>query len=215
MGDGNPTPGIFDGMAAYRGPARHHDPDPQPREPLARRRDPGRVPTGKRYDPDLNVRGGNTKLVVDQRPAGDRAASRCSAARTRTAPAASTPWDIVDHLRGDLQLRLGGGQRDARHRGPARLRLRGPGRRGGPVDAAPITAAGRFSHEAVAWLDGILYETEDRGDAAFYRFIPDRPPREFGDLARSAARSRRSWSAAGRTSTPTPPTRATRSRSSG
>ena len=46
-----------------------------------------------------------------------------------------------------------------------------------------INAAGRFSHEAVAWLRGVLYETEDRGDAAFYRFIPDRTPREYGDLA--------------------------------
>jgi uncharacterized protein len=53
----------------------------------------------------------------------------------------------------------------------------------GPVDPVPILAAGRFSHEAVAWLDGALYETEDRGDAAFYRFSPRRPPREAGDLA--------------------------------
>jgi len=53
----------------------------------------------------------------------------------------------------------------------------------GPVDPIPILGAGRFSHEAVAWLDGALYETEDRGDAAFYRFLPRRRPREAGDLA--------------------------------
>jgi uncharacterized protein len=35
----------------------------------------------------------------------------------------------------------------------------------------------------VTWLDGVLYETEDRGDAAFYRFLPRRRPRESGDLA--------------------------------
>jgi secreted PhoX family phosphatase len=29
----------------------------------------------------------------------------------------------------------------------------------------------------------VLYETEDRGNAAFYRFLPARQPREFGDLA--------------------------------
>ena len=54
----------------------------------------------------------------------------------------------------------------------------------GPVTAQPIVEAGRFSHEAVAWLDGALYETEDRGDAAFYRFLPARRPREFGDRDR-------------------------------
>ena len=36
MSDGNPTPGVFDGMAAYRGRGNADDPDPQPREPLAR-----------------------------------------------------------------------------------------------------------------------------------------------------------------------------------
>ena len=53
----------------------------------------------------------------------------------------------------------------------------------GAVPAQPIVDSGRFSHEAVAWLDGVLYETEDRGDAAFYRFLPARRPGEFGDLA--------------------------------
>ena len=35
----------------------------------------------------------------------------------------------------------------------------------------------------MAWLRGVLYETEDRGDACFYRYRPDRAPREWGDLA--------------------------------
>lgn len=47
----------------------------------------------------------------------------------------------------------------------------------GPVDSRPLTAMGRFVHEAVA-IDpdsGIVYETEDRGASGFYRFIPDHP----------------------------------------
>lgn len=43
------------------------------------------------------------------------------------------------------------------------------------VEAVPLKAMGRFVHEAVA-VDprtGIVYETEDRGTAGFYRFIPD------------------------------------------
>src|SRR5688500_13394311 len=64
MGNGLPTPGILDGMAAYDGPGRstvlirNHENRSRPGEITVP------VPTGKRYDPDVNVRGGNTKLVV-------------------------------------------------------------------------------------------------------------------------------------------------------
>lgn len=39
----------------------------------------------------------------------------------------------------------------------------------------PIKAMGRFSHEAVAIDErsGIVYQTEDRGDSLFYRYIPN------------------------------------------
>ena len=43
------------------------------------------------------------------------------------------------------------------------------------ADPIPLTDMGRFNHEAVA-VDpktGIVYETEDRGTAGFYRFIPN------------------------------------------
>lgn len=52
----------------------------------------------------------------------------------------------------------------------------------GLVDPVPLTAMGRFNHEAAA-VDprtGIVYLTEDREDGLFYRFLPDRP----GQLAR-------------------------------
>ncbi|MGQ0635230.1 MAG: alkaline phosphatase PhoX [Planctomycetaceae bacterium] len=45
--------------------------------------------------------------------------------------------------------------------------------------AVPLKDMGRFVHEAVA-VDpdtGIVYETEDRGTAGFYRFIPNEPGR--------------------------------------
>lgn len=47
----------------------------------------------------------------------------------------------------------------------------------GLVDAVPLTAMGRFEHEAAA-IDpatGIIYLTEDRHQSLFYRFIPDVP----------------------------------------
>lgn len=49
----------------------------------------------------------------------------------------------------------------------------------GTATAEPLVAMGRFSHEAVA-VDpnsGIVYETEDRTPAGFYRFIPNTPGR--------------------------------------
>ncbi len=47
----------------------------------------------------------------------------------------------------------------------------------GLVEATPLTAMGRFNHEAVA-VDpesGIVYQTEDRNNGLIYRFIPDQP----------------------------------------
>lgn len=46
-----------------------------------------------------------------------------------------------------------------------------------PAEAKPLKAMGRFVHEAVAVdpRDGIIYETEDRDTAGFYRFLPNSP----------------------------------------
>lgn len=52
----------------------------------------------------------------------------------------------------------------------------------GLVDPLPLTAMGRFNHEAAA-VDpktGIVYLTEDRSDSLFYRFIPN----EYGKLVK-------------------------------
>ena len=52
----------------------------------------------------------------------------------------------------------------------------------GLVDPVPLTAMGRFNHEAVA-VDprtGVVYQTEDTHDGLIYRFLPDAP----GELRR-------------------------------
>lgn len=51
----------------------------------------------------------------------------------------------------------------------------------------PLTALGRFQHEAVALdpANGVVYETEDAFEypfGLFYRFLPDRPKGGFGSL---------------------------------
>ncbi len=57
-----------------------------------------------------------------------------------------------------------------------------PARQRGLIKPVPLTAMGRFNHEAAA-VDprtGIVYLTEDRDDSLFYRFLPGRR----GELAR-------------------------------
>jgi secreted PhoX family phosphatase len=57
-----------------------------------------------------------------------------------------------------------------------------PSAQRGLVAPQPLTAMGRYRHEAAA-VDpktGIVYLTEDRDDSLFYRFLPDR----LGELAR-------------------------------
>lgn len=52
-----------------------------------------------------------------------------------------------------------------------------PGNATGLVDPVPLTAMGRFNHEA-ACVDpetGYVYQTEDMDDSSFYRFIPKVP----------------------------------------
>lgn len=47
----------------------------------------------------------------------------------------------------------------------------------GLIDPVPLTAMGRFNHEAAAVdpATGIVYETEDRDDGVLYRFLPKVP----------------------------------------
>jgi secreted PhoX family phosphatase len=182
MDDGNPTPGIFDGMAAYKGPhgttvlIRNHENRSRAGEIECK------VPRSKRYDQDANVRGGNTKLVVSQSRRVFESFAVLGGTHTNCA-GGLTPWhswitceEIFNYGSVENNTTPGTGV-------PHGFCFEVPSDTDGPVDPIPILGAGRFSHEAVAWLDHALYETEDRGDAAFYRFVPRRKPRESGDLA--------------------------------
>jgi len=182
MSDGNPTPGILDGMGAYPGRGgttiliRNHENRSRPSEiPVV-------VPPGDRYDPDPNVRGGNTKLVVDRQRRVVQSFAVLGGTHTNCAGGV-TPWntwitceEIFNYGSVENNTVPGTGV-------PHGYAFEIPADAEGPVNPVPITDAGRFAREAVAWLNGVLYQTEDRGDAAFYRYLPAREPKEWGDLA--------------------------------
>ncbi|HEU4748590.1 MAG TPA: alkaline phosphatase PhoX, partial [Gemmatimonadaceae bacterium] len=169
MSDGHPTPGAFDGMAAFRlrngnvRLIRNHE----NRDPAATARvkgDPARA-----YD--ARAGGGTTSLEV-------RLASDGSATLVRdfvslggtivNCAGGPTPWGswltCEESSAGSVS---GWGQEHG-------YIFEVPATAEAQVEAVPIRAMGRFIHEAVA-VDpdtGVVYETEDRLTAGFYRFVP-------------------------------------------
>jgi secreted PhoX family phosphatase len=172
MSDGMPTPSRFDGMAAFPAPGgatilvRNHENKGESGEVEVA------VAAESRYDASSRCNGGVTKLVVtpERSPADSFAVL---GGTSHNCAGGSTPWhswisceevfDDDDEPHG-YAFEVDAGAEE-------------------PVAPQPITSAGRFVHEAVAWQDGILYETEDQHDSAFYRFVPDETPSAAGNLA--------------------------------
>lgn len=189
MHDGLIVPAKHDGMAAFAGPdgltliVRNHE--------MERSMRPGPFGTGHHrlamvdpalvYDPGTQGTpslGGTTTLVYDTRGGrepGELVRHFMSLAGTeRNCAGGPTPrnsWISCE----ETVLRAGGAS--ARDHGwcfevPAEAMPR-------LVQPRPIEAMGRFRHEACATnpASGVVYLTEDREDAAFYRYLPDDPDR--------------------------------------
>jgi secreted PhoX family phosphatase len=184
MSDGQLTPGIFDGMGAFRGArgrtvlVRNHENREQAGEI--------KVFTGQ-YEYDPQMFGGNTKLEIRRRRAGR---DPISGQRLYT-------YTVVRDfaILGGTSTNCAGGVvgrswiacEEVVKRGPSGFKhgytFEIPSDASGPVQAMPIIATGRFVHEAVTWSGGVLYLTEDRraqrdpllGEigGCFYRYIPD------------------------------------------
>jgi secreted PhoX family phosphatase len=103
--------------------------------------------------------GGTTNLVFDGGEGRWLGASASLAGTTRNCAGGVTPWGTW--ITGEETPNPGHGW------------CFEVGSKGG--DPTPLTAMGRFSHEAVM-VDprtGIIYETEDATDSGFYRFVPN------------------------------------------
>ncbi len=161
MSDGVLTPDAHDGMGAFRigdrvNIVRNHE-----RNAAAAFTTPAYNPRG----------GGGTTTMVFDPDGGQFLESYASLGGTlRNCAGGPTPWGTWLTCEETFGETAG-----LRHGYVFEVPAEG---KGNPV---PHRAMGRFNHEAAA-IDpatGIVYETEDRGDASMYRFVPNVP----GDLA--------------------------------
>ncbi|MFD3539400.1 alkaline phosphatase PhoX [Streptomyces sp. NPDC058662] len=178
-----PVPGNFDGMAAFGAGGgrvrlvRNHE-----NRTTAALRVPA-VP-GLTYDPA--ALGGCTVLDLDAagRVTGERVALAGTAVNCAGGP---TPWNTWLSCE-ETEDRAGTAGYTADHGYVFEVDPAAPGRTG----AVPLTAMGRFAHEAVA-VDphrGVVYETEDafvEPFGLFYRFLPARPLAGTGSLRAGGA----------------------------
>jgi secreted PhoX family phosphatase len=173
-----PVPSNHDGMAAFAGGrgrvrlVRNHE-----------NRADGRIPVpaveGLTYDPA--AKGGCTVLTLDSRQ--DVLSERVAIAGTAVNCAGGpTPWGTWLTCE-ETEDKAGTAGYAKDHGFVFEVDPADPRRTG----AVPLTAMGRFQHEAVA-VDpgrGVVYETEDAFQepfGLFYRFLPDRPLGGLGSL---------------------------------
>jgi secreted PhoX family phosphatase len=172
MSDGRPTPNAFDGMAAFALPngnvrlIRNHENRDRPADARCKG-DPARA-----YDPAAG--GGTTSLEVRIDADGGCAVVRDFVSLSGTivnCAGGPTPWGSWLTCEESVEGRAHGWGREHGYI------FEVPASAESEVAPVPLPAMGRFVHEAVAVdpATGIVYETEDRLMAGFYRFLPRTP----------------------------------------
>jgi hypothetical protein len=184
MDDGLRVPGNCDGTASFAGPdgrtiiVRNHELLPEDVEfgPFGKKNKLlSRVPADKIYDRGGGEKptpclGGTTTIVYDARTGRVERQFLSLAGTIRNCAGGPTQWNTWITCEEDVH-RAGEGlalDHGYNFEVPASAEMR-------LADPVPLSAMGRFYHEAVAVdpRSGIVYQTEDRGDGLIYRFIPE------------------------------------------
>ena len=189
MSDGNLVPGDHDGMAAFRARGgnvaliRNHELSIIENE--AGSTVGCLTSNGKQYDPfqgeAAGLGGGGTSTVIVDRM-GRVVEDWVSLGGTiRNCAGGPTPWRSWISCEENVSTPATDSRATKKHgynfEVPTSVRLRG-------VEPIPIIDMGRMNHEAITVdpRNNYVYETEDRGDSAYYRFIPKSRRRGFGQL---------------------------------
>lgn len=176
MDDGLRVPGLPDGMHAFPGAAgrvrllRNHELLPNSRDTafVHLPQGPDHAMRARMYDRAVG-RAGVTTLVFDT-GTGKRERQFLSLAGTlRNCGGGATPWGSWISCE-EMVVRRGqyGAERDHG------FNFEVPSGSDELSPAVPLVAMGRFNHEAVS-VDpnsGVIYQSEDRPDGLFYRFLP-------------------------------------------
>jgi uncharacterized protein len=181
MSDGTIVPAGHDGMAAFPGPrnttilVRNHELGTSSPNPVV---GSTRYSTGAQGGTSTLVVGPNRELIKD---------FNSLAGTIRNCAGGPTPWGSwisCEETFSTSTNMTSSGVMEFRNHGYNFEVV--ANENSGLVNPVPLIEMGRFSHEAVA-VDpntGDVYETEDRGDSCFYKFVPNVKPTKPGDLAR-------------------------------
>ncbi|PHN01615.1 alkaline phosphatase PhoX [Flavilitoribacter nigricans] len=182
MDDGFLVPGRADGMGAFSGPdgkvivVRNHENSPLPLDysPFGKKNELlSQGDLAKLYDAgnsEMPGLGGTTTFIYNESTGQVERQYLSLAGTYRNCAGGVTPWNSWLTCEEDVTKKSDKIEKDHGFvfEIPATDQI-------GIVDPVPITAMGRFNHEAVA-VDpktGIVYQTEDAGNGLFYRYIPE------------------------------------------